>query len=330
MTGTQLVSVVIPCHNEEAHLRTLVEDLTAVVDHDRMEAVLVDDGSTDATLAVMRDLAAAYPEVRFVSLSRNFGKEAAMLAGLRAARGDLVVIMDGDGQHPPEVIPALVRCQSETGADQIVARRDRSGEPALRSAISNLYYRLANRLTEIDLVSGDGDFRLLTRLAVDAVLDLQETNRFSKGLFAWIGFRTEIVTYPNRLRESGSSSWNRTSLVNYGIDGLLSFNSRPLRTVIHIGWVAVALAFAYLLWVIVVTLVNGIEAPGYVTVIAMVVFMGGLQLISIGVVGEYVGRIFMETKRRPMYFVAETSSDSRRVADGDGSVLRSGDELGQI
>ena len=229
----------------------------------------------------------------------------------------------------PEVIPALVRCQSETGADQVVARRDRSGEPALRSAISNLYYRLANRLTEIDLVSGDGDFRLLTRLAVDAVLDLQETNRFSKGLFAWIGFRTEIVTYPNRLRESGSSSWNRTSLVNYGIDGLLSFNSRPLRTVIHIGWVAVAPAFAYLLWVIVVTLVNGIEAPG-MSPSSPWSSSWGAAADQHRCCGEYVGRIFMETKRRPMYFVAETSSDSRRVADGDGSVLRSGDELGQI
>lgn len=301
--------MVVPCHNEAACLPDLVP---AIVDAVRAagcvpEVVLVDDGSTDDTLAVMRALSADDPGVTFLSFSRNFGKEPAMYAGLQRTTGQEIVIMDGDGQHPPEMIPRLLAEQRSTGADQVVARRDRAGDPRLRSFASRLFYRVSNRLTEVDLVSGDGDFRLLTRRAADAVLALAETNRFSKGIFAWIGFGTAVVQYPNQARSQGSSRWNRSRLVNYGIEGLMSFNSRPLRVVIHAGWLAVILAVGYLIWLLVYTALFGIRSPGYVTVIAAIVFIGGLQLISIGVVGEYVGRIFMETKRRPMFLIAEAS-----------------------
>jgi glycosyltransferase involved in cell wall biosynthesis len=272
-----------------------------------VEILIVDDGSTDGTLEVARTWSRDCPEVQYLSLSRNFGKEAAMFAGLKAAAGDLVLIMDADGQHPAEVIPLLIDDQASTGADQVVARRDRTGDPRLRSAVSHLFYRASNRLSEVDLVSGDGDFRLLTRKAVQAVLALNETNRFSKGIFAWIGFRTTVVTYPNQRRIAGSSSWNNSRLVDYAVDGLISFNTRPLRLVIYLGWTAVVLALAYLVWLLIYTAMYGIDSPGYVTVIAAIVLIGGIQLVSIGVVGEYVGRIFLETKRRPMFLVAESS-----------------------
>lgn len=324
------LSVVVPCYNESRGLEELVfEILGSFPPSVRAELVLVDDGSSDHSLSVMRDLATRFPEVKYTSLSRNFGKEAAMYAGLCRSTGELVVIMDADGQHPPSVLPELVQRHLETGADQIVARRDRKGDPALRTLASRAFYRLSNRLTDVELVNGDGDFRLLTRRAVDAVLRMGEVNRFSKGLFSWIGFETEVVEYGNRNRESGQSSWSRSRLIDYGFDGILSFNSKPLRMMIHVGWIAVAFAVLYLLWLIAYTFTNGIEAPGYVTVIAAIVLFGGVQLISIGVLGEYIGRIFLETKRRPMFLIAETDEDpGLSLGRADGPRVRSVERLG--
>ena len=338
MTAPVLCSVVLPCHNEADSLpRILPGILKAAQDAEcRVEIVIVDDGSTDSTLEVARDWSGKCAEVQYLSLSRNFGKEAAMYAGLKAASGDLVLIMDADGQHPPEVLPLLVREQEATGADQVVARRDRTGDPKVRTAVSNLFYRASNRLSEVELVNGDGDFRLLTRKAAQAVLNLQETNRFSKGIFAWIGFSTTVVNYPNQPRVAGTSSWSNSRLVDYAVEGLISFNTRPLRLVIHMGWAAVVVALGYLVWLLIYTAKNGIEAPGYVTVIAAIVLIGGIQLISIGVVGEYVGRIFLETKRRPMFLVAESSvvngEESRETPDvpnGEGVQLDGGHSKGQ-
>jgi glycosyltransferase involved in cell wall biosynthesis len=309
------LSVVVPCFNEEQGLAGLHAELSAVLPTvtTDFEVVLVDDGSTDQTIGAMRDLAAADPHVRYVALSRNFGKEAAMLAGLHEAEGDVVVIMDADLQHPPELITQMVDLLA-TGYDQVVARRDRKGEGRLRRVSSKTYYRMMNRLVDVRLRDGEGDFRVMSRRAVDALLSLGEYNRFSKGLFAWIGFDTAVIDYENRQRQSGRSKWTLGKLLNYGIDGVVSFNNRPLRLAVWIGLVVTVLAFAYAGYVIIDTVVSGIDAPGYATLMVGIAGIGGLQLLFLGIVGEYVGRIYYEAKRRPHFLVKETSDPEQRSA----------------
>lgn len=306
-----LLSVIVPCHNEERALRELVAQVGAAVEKAPvdLEIVLVDDGSRDGTSDLLRDLHAADPRVRYVTLSRNFGKEAAMLAGLSSARGDAVVLMDADLQHPPRLLLEMLELH-EHGYDQVVARRTRDGDAFGRTLLSRLYYRLVNSLVEVRIEDGVGDFRLLSRRAVDALLQLGEYNRFSKGLFAWIGFPTATIDYRNEARHGGDTSrWTLRRLLNYGIDGVMSFNNAPLRLAIYVGLVVTALAFGYAGFLVVAAIVQGVVVPGYVTLVAAVIGLGGLQLLFLGVIGEYVGRIYYETKNRPHYLVAETSDD---------------------
>jgi glycosyltransferase involved in cell wall biosynthesis len=276
-----------------------------------LEVVLVDDGSRDGTARVLRELHAADPRVHYVTLSRNFGKESAMLAGLSYACGDAVVLMDADLQHPPRLLLEMLGLH-EQGYDQVVARRTRDGDAFGRTLLSRLYYRLVNSLVEIRIEDGVGDFRLLSRRAVDALLQLGEYNRFSKGLFAWIGFPTATIDYPNEARYGGDTSrWTLRRLLNYGIDGVMSFNNAPLRLAIYVGLVVTALAFGYAGFLVLAAIVQGIVVPGYVTLVAAVIGLGGLQLLFLGVIGEYVGRIYYETKNRPHYLVAEASDDQQ-------------------
>ena len=310
-----LLSVVVPCHNEEFVLLELVAQVRAAVDPTDvdLEIVLVDDGSRDRTVEVLRQLNAEDPRVRYVSLSRNFGKESAMLAGLTYARGDAVVIMDADLQHPPRLIVEML-AQHRAGYDQVVARRTRDGDGRGRTLLTRAYYRLVNSLVEVRIEDGVGDFRLLSRRAVDTLLALDEYNRFSKGLFAWIGFPTATIDYRNEARFGRDTSrWSFRRLLNYGIDGVMSFNNAPLRLAIYVGLLVTALAFGYTGFLVVAAMVQGIAVPGYVTLVAAVVGLGGLQLLFLGVIGEYVGRIYYETKRRPHYLVAETSEDRQPV-----------------
>lgn len=304
-----LLSVVVPCHNEESNVAALHDAVCSVlekVDDVTFELVFVDDGSVDTTLFELRRLAAEDDRVQFISFSRNFGKESAMLAGLGAARGDAVLIMDADLQHPANLIPQLLE-RFRAGYDQVVARRTRSGDARRRTWSAGLYYRLVNSLMEVKLDDGSGDFRLLSRRAVDAVLALPEFNRFSKGLFSWIGFPTAVVDYENVLRSRGASTWTFKRLLDYGVDGVLSFNNKPLRLAIYLGSVVAVLSVVYIVYLITAVAVNGVEVPGYVTLISAICLLGGLQLLFIGVVGEYVGRIYFETKRRPHYLVKESS-----------------------
>jgi glycosyltransferase involved in cell wall biosynthesis len=305
-----LLSVVIPCFNEElvlGHLRDeLLRHLEALgVD---WEVVLVDDGSGDGTLAGLRELAASDRRFRYTALSRNFGKEAAMSAGLTAARGDAVVIMDADLQHPPALLAQMLPLLDQ-GFDQVIARRDRTGESRLRAALSRTYYRAVNRLIDITLVDGTGDFRLLSRRTVDALLAMPESNRFSKGLFAWVGFDTVTVSYTNKERAAGESKWRYRDLLNYAIDSVLSFNTRPLRLGIYLGAVLAGLSLLYALWVTADALISGTDQPGYVTTIVAVIGFGGLQILLLGVMGEYLGRIYLEAKGRPIFLVKESSDD---------------------
>ena len=305
------LSIVVPCYNEEAVLALFDAKIRETLDELPIEYELcyVDDGSRDGTLNQLRMLAKDNPETtKYVSFSRNFGKEAGMLAGLKESTGDAVVLMDADLQHPPALIPRMLELYQH-GHDQVIARRSREGDKFVRTVFSKLYYRLINRVVDVELTDGVGDFRLLSRQAVDALLSLQEYNRFSKGLFSWIGFDTVTFDYKNASREAGETKWRFSSLLNYAIDGLISFNNRPLRLGIHVGLLLTALAAAYAAIITILAIVNGITAPGYVTLIVAIVGLGGLQMAMIGLVGEYIGRIYYETKRRPHYLVKERAGD---------------------
>jgi glycosyltransferase involved in cell wall biosynthesis len=307
--GAVLLSVVVACHNEEQVLPRLVKEVleTVGVTEAEVEMVLVDDGSRDGTLEVIRDLHRRDGRVRYVSLSRNFGKEAAMLAGLAYAGGDAVVIMDADLQHPPRLLVEMLALHRK-GYDQVVARRTREGDALSRTLLTRLYYRVANSMVEVRMEDGVGDFRLLSRRAVDALLQLGEYNRFSKGLFSWIGFPTVHIDYRNQTRQGGGASkWTFRRLLNYGVDGIMSFNNAPLRLSIYVGIVVTVLSFIYVAFLVVAAIVGGIVVPGYVTLVAAVLGLGGLQLLFLGVIGEYVGRIYFEAKQRPHFIVADTS-----------------------
>lgn len=302
-----MISVVIPCHNEAQSIGPLHEQLDKIFRSygEEFEIIFIDDGSSDNSIEVIKAIDSSF--VRYVSFSRNFGKEAAMLVGLQRALGDRVIIMDGDLQHPPELVYQLLTSQDASGADQVVARRKRTTDSLHRKLLSQFYYQLVNKMSDVEIHDGVGDFRLMTRRAVDAVLQLTEKTRFSKGLFAWIGFPTTYVDYQDNSRAFGESSWSMRGLVNYGLDGVMSFNTRPLRSMIVLGISTVALFFAYLLWLIGDALIGGVVTPGYITLVAIVTFIGGIQLLSIGIIGEYVGRTFLESKSRPHYIVAEES-----------------------
>lgn len=308
-----MLSIVVPCFNEEKGLTDFFAELHRVMESNefKYELILVNDGSKDGTFGVLRDLAANNRQVNYISFSRNFGKEAAMLAGLRYAQGEAVVIMDADLQHPPELIPELVAHYHE-GFDQVIAKRNRKGDKPLRSYFSKLYYKLINRLVDISLVDGIGDFRLLSRRAVDALLKLEEYNRFSKGLFSWIGFKEYVVEYENVAREAGESKWSFGSLLNYGIDGIISFNNRPLRMAIYIGGLVTLADLLYVIVTFIQIMVYGVDLPGYFTIIATVLMFSGVQLIFLGVIGEYIGRIYYEAKRRPHYIIQDDNMETRK------------------
>ncbi|MFI8198592.1 glycosyltransferase [Streptomyces sp. NPDC085942] len=316
MAGLQL-SVVVPCFDEAEVIESFHTTLLGVLDRlgDSFEICYVDDGSRDRTRPLLSAIAAGDPRVHYTAFSRNFGKEAAMLAGLRMSRGTAVVIMDADLQHPPELIPRMLELHRH-GYDQVIPRRDRSGEGMLRSTLSHTYYALVRRCMDVELIDGSGDFRLLSRRAVESVLSLPESNRFSKGIFSWIGFDTVTFRYRNSERAAGRSKWGGKRLLNYGIDGLLSFNDRPLRLAIYTGfWVFVS-ALAYALWTVVGVVLHGADTPGYATLLTAVVALSGIQLVTLGVIGEYVGRIYHEAKHRPPYVVRETDATCRVLPDG--------------
>ncbi|MFF8959476.1 glycosyltransferase family 2 protein [Streptomyces sp. NPDC014894] len=301
------ISIVVPCFNESEVIETFHTTLVGVLESTgkSFELCYVDDGSSDHTRAHLQELAAADRRTRYTSFSRNFGKESAMLAGLRMTRGKAVILMDADLQHPPSLIPRMLELRGH-GYDQVVAQRDRAGEGIVRTRLSQAYYRLVRRFMDVEVIDGAGDFRLLSRRAVNALLSLPESNRFSKGLFSWIGFDTVSFAYENVERAAGSSKWGGRRLLNYGIDGLLSFNSRPLRLAIHAGLWLFLSALAYALWIVANVVVDGVDTPGYATLIAVIVGMSGVQIATMGVIGEYVGRIYHESKRRPHYVVRET------------------------
>ena len=303
-----LISAVLPCYNEEKVLSLtygeLSEELRKITDD--YEMIFVDDGSRDGTRGLLKEFAESDAYVKYISFSRNFGKESAMLAGLRYSSGEYTVIMDSDLQHTPELIAQML-AYGRQGYDQVIAQRNRDGDKKLGSFMARAYYRLVDRLIDVELTDGIGDFRMLSRKALDSLLTMNEYNRFSKGLFSWIGFREKIIEYQNRSRAAGESKWSFRSLVRYGVDGVLSFNNKPLRFCIFIGAFAIIISLLYVMFLFFGIVFKGIDLPGYFTTIFTICFFGGVQLFSLGIVGEYVGRIYYEVKRRPHYLIDETN-----------------------
>jgi glycosyltransferase involved in cell wall biosynthesis len=302
----QLISVIIPVLDEADNIPALVERLIPILDRldARWEIVFVDDGSSDATLAAVQRLNAADPRIVAVSLSRNFGKDIAIAAGLKYARGDAAVIMDADLQHPPELVQQFV-AHWRAGYQMVYGqRRDRGGEGPLRRILSRTFYKLFNALTRTDIPEGAGDFRLLDRRAIDAMNRLGEVSRFNKGLFSWIGFRSIGVPYCVAERAHGTSRWSFRTLGRFALDGLTSFSTLPLRIWSLLGLAISLTAFGYALAFLVRTLFLGAEIPGFPTLIISVMFFAGAQLISLGVIGEYLGRVYEEVKSRPLFIVA--------------------------
>lgn len=309
------LSVVIPVYNECGSIARLHQRLVAVcagLAVSGYEIVFVDDGSRDASFAEVRRLGKDDGAVCGIRFARNFGKEAAMAAGLRAARGDVVVLMDGDLQHPPELIPEMFARWLD-GAQMVTAvRRSRDTDPWLRTLLSHAFYRVFARLCEVSLAEGGGDFRLFDRVVVDAINSLPERNRFMKGITSWVGFRQDEVPFEPAAREAGATRWSLWRLLRYALDGISAFSNLPLRVWSLIGFWMAFLSGGYGVWLLIETAIWGIDVPGYASLMLAVLFTGGIQLISLGVLGEYIGRIFTEVKSRPLYLVAETSGFEAR------------------
>ena len=305
-----IISIVVPCYNEEEALPLFYQEATRVAGEMSgidFEFVFIDDGSRDNTLSVLRRLAAADRRVRFVSFSRNFGKEAGMLAGLEAATGDYVALMDADLQDPPALLPELYRAVTEEGYDCAATRRTtRAGEPPLRSFFARLFYRLIHKISDADIVDGARDYRLMRRAVVDAILSMREYNRFSKGIFGWVGFRTKWIPFVNVERVAGETKWSFWKLFRYSLEGIVAFSTVPLALASVLGVLLCLIAFVFILVVLVKTLAFGDPVGGWPSMICVILFLGGVQLLCIGILGQYLSKTYLETKRRPIYLVRET------------------------
>lgn len=302
---TALLSVVVPAYNEMEVLPEFHRRLSQVLDGLSLasEIVYVNDGSRDATVEILRVLQTKDPRVAIVDLSRNFGKEIAMTAGLDHAIGDAVVIIDADLQDPPELIPELVKYWRE-GYDDVYAKRSsRDGESFIKRATAHLFYRLLRTLSNVDIPPDTGDFRLLSRRAVDALKQLREQHRFMKGLFNWVGFERKEVLYKRDPRGAGKSKWNYWRLWNFALEGITSHTTAPLRLASYLGFIIALFAFIYAFYMVYDKLVHGNPVAGYPSLIVSILFLGGVQLITLGVIGEYLGRMFDESKQRPLYFI---------------------------
>jgi glycosyltransferase involved in cell wall biosynthesis len=302
----KLISILIPCYNEAQSLPILIpklEDLANNLKQYEWEFLCVNDGSKDNTLEVLRELRVVYNRINYIDLSRNYGKENAMLAGFDYVKGDCMVIMDADLQHPPHVIVQMLEKWEEGNDDVYASRLTRGKESWLRKKLSLLYYRILQRSTRLEVLPNVGDFRLLDRRCINALKQMRENNRYTKGMYCYIGFKKTYVTFETEDRIAGESSMNYKTLINLAIEGILSYTILPLRIATVIGVLTSLFAFIYMLVVFIKTLLYGDPVQGYPTMMIVILFLGGIQLLALGIMGEYVGRIFTETKNRPVYFV---------------------------
>lgn len=310
-----LISLIVPCYNEEESLPILYKAICDVRDNqskNEFEFIFVNDGSKDKTADVIRDLAKKDSCVKYVIFSRNFGKEAAMYAGLEKAKGDYVAILDADMQDPPSLIPEMIEKLDNDEADIVAARRvTREGEPKIRSFFARTFYKLINKMCEVEIADGARDFRLMKRKVVDAILSVSERQRFSKGIFAWVGFRTLWLEHQNVERVAGETKWSFWKLFKYAIDGIVSFTTAPLRLATLCGFASAFTAFVYMVYYFIRAIILQIynDVPGYPSLLCILLFIGGLILMALGVLGEYIGRTFIEVKNRPIYIKAEDDQD---------------------
>lgn len=307
------VTLIVPCYNEEESLpifyRAVSEVMDSLPDYS-FTLLLVNDGSKDGTLAQMRALSASDGRVRYLSFSRNFGKEAAMYAGFCNAKTDYVAVMDADMQDPPSLLPQMLAILEEGEYDSVATRRvTREGEPPIRSFFARAFYRLINRISDADIVDGARDFRLMKREMVEAIVSMCEYNRFSKGIFGWIGFKTMWLPYKNVERAAGETKWSFWGLFKYSIDGIVNFSQAPLSIASMAGLVFTVIAFLMILFIVVRKLLFGDPVAGWASTICIILFIGGVQLLCMGIIGQYLAKTYMEVKRRPHYIIAESSDE---------------------
>ena len=311
-----LLSIVVPCYNEQEALPFFYKEICRVAEEMKashgaeFEFIFVDDGSKDNTLAIARDLHQKDARVRYISFSRNFGKEAGILAGLEAAKGDYVAMMDADLQDPPALLPQMLDALLQEDYDCAATRRtNRKGEPPIRSFFARMFYKIINRLSDADIVDGARDYRLMRRRMVDAILALPEYNRFSKGIFGWVGFKTKWLEYVNVERVAGETKWSFWKLFLYSLEGIVAFTTAPLALASLVGIIFCVLAFVMIVFIIVRTLLFGDPTSGWPSLVCIIFLCSGVQLFCMGVLGQYLAKTYMEVKRRPVYIVRETERD---------------------
>lgn len=306
----ELLSIVVPCYNEENTIGiyfSTTSEILAQIDMD-IEYIFVDDGSRDNTLEHLKSLHKKYDCVKYLSFSRNFGKEAALLAGLEYTKGDYVTVMDVDLQDPPEILPEMLNKLKTQKIDCVASyRSDRNGEPPIRSLFANMFYKLINKISDVKLVNGERDYRVMTRQVVDSILSVKEINRFSKGIFSWVGFKTDYVEYENVERSSGQSKWSFWSLLKYSIDGIVSFSTLPLAIASVLGIILSMCSVLLILFIVVRKLMFGDNVQGWASTICIISLFSGLQLSTLGIIGTYLSRLYLEVKGRPKYIIREQS-----------------------
>ncbi len=311
------LSLVIPCYNEEQTIPlffTAVEKIRTALPNTSIEYIFVNDGSKDHTLTVLREMAKQYPDsVKYLSFSRNFGKEAALYAGLEYSTGDYVAVMDVDLQDPPDLLPQMLQLIRHEEYDCVGTRRvSRKGEPLLRSFLAKEFYRIMKRISAVEFVDGARDYRLMTRQMVEAVLSMTEVNRFSKGMFSWVGFDTKYLEYENKERVAGKSSWSIWSLFKYSLDAIVDFSDIPLAIASFVGLTSFIMAIFFMIAIVIRTVLFDDPTAGWPSLVTIVLAIGGLQLFCLGIVGKYLGKTYLETKKRPIYILKETDKKNKR------------------
>ena len=310
----ELLSIVVPCHNEEESAPLFYDKTVSVLKKMKVDYQLlfVDDGSKDKTLEKLKELNKKDKKAEYYSLSRNFGKEAAMYAGIKNAKGDYVVYMDADMQDPPSLLPQMYEIVKSGEYDSVATRRaDRKGESPIRSFFARMFYKIINKISDAEIVDGARDYRLMNRKMVDAILSISEYNRFTKGIFGWVGFKTYWLSFENVERVAGTTSWKFWGLFKYAIDGIVNFSSTPLDIASFVGIGMTFVAFIYLIFIVVKYLLIGDPVQGFSTLICVMLIIGGIQLLCLGIIGQYLGKTYMETKNRPVYIVDETNKKNK-------------------
>ncbi|MBP1043637.1 glycosyltransferase family 2 protein [Vagococcus sp. BWB3-3] len=306
------LSIIVPCFNEEESIPLFYEAMEDVKKNlpYQFEYIFINDGSKDNSLETIKNLRKQNEAIRYISFSRNFGKEAAIYAGLQNSTGELVTLMDVDLQDPPELLPKMIELLTSKSIDCVGTRRsDRKGEPPIRSFFARQFYKIINKISDTEMVDGARDFRLMTRQMVNAILELSEYNRFSKGIFSWVGFETEYISFENRERQVGETSWSFWKLLDYSINGIVNFSEAPLNIASLIGALSCLFSGIALIFIIIRTIIFGDPTSGWPSMVSIFLFVGGMQLLSLGIIGKYLGKIFTETKKRPIYIVKETEKD---------------------